>query len=251
MTVPTYDFSGLGFQRGEVAVVTGAGNGIGQATALLLARAGVDVGGWDLDEVGLQSTGEQVAALGARFHAQSGDLTDQGFVDRAWDELGRLGQPICYLVNNAGPASSTQMSVADGVQSAIGSYAAVTDGFLATAGEHAASMTYTASIAGNFYVGPTPDWYPAAKAGIAGLTRHHAVKFRGKPRVNGVAPGATRTQRTAEPPPGMAEKIARRPLGRIAEPEEVATLICFLLSPAASFVNGVLVPVDGASTWTD
>ena len=117
MTVPTYDFSGLGFQRGEVAVVTGAGNGIGQATALLLARAGVDVGGWDLDEVGLQSTGEQVAALGARFHAQSGDLTDQGFVDRAWDELGRLGQPICYLVNNAGPASSTQMSVADGVQS--------------------------------------------------------------------------------------------------------------------------------------
>ena len=49
----------------------------------------------------------------------------------------------------------------------------------------------------------------------------------------------------------MAEKIARRPLGRIGEPEEVAALICFLLSPAASFINGVLVPVDGAATWTD
>ena len=61
-------------------------------------------------------------------------------------------------------------------------------------------------------------------------------------------PKAEEMREKAKP---MAEKIARRPLGRIAEPEEVATLICFLLSPAASFVNGVLVPVDGAATWTD
>jgi 3-oxoacyl-[acyl-carrier protein] reductase len=246
-----FDFSGLGFEQGEVAVVTGAGNGIGRATALLLARAGVTVVGWDLDEAGLQAVAAEIEAMGGQAHVVAGDLTDQQFVDHGWQQAAKVGGAIRYLVNNAGPASTTPMTVSEGVQVAIGSYSSVAEGFLATAGEGAASMTYTASIAGNFYVGPTPDWYPAAKAGIVGLMRHHAVKYRGKPRANAVAPAATRTQRTAEPPPGMAEKIARRPLGRIAEPEEVATLICFLLSPAASFVNGVLVPVDGAATWTD
>jgi NAD(P)-dependent dehydrogenase (short-subunit alcohol dehydrogenase family) len=246
-----FDFRGLGFQSGEVAVVTGAGNGIGRATAMLLARAGVTVAAWDMDEAGLERVGQEIEAMGGEAHLLAGDLTDQGFVDHGWQTVAQIGGPIRYLVNNAGPASTTPMTVSEGVQVAIGSYAAVAEGFIATAGDDAASMTYTASIAGNFYVGPTPDWYPSAKAGIVGLMRHHAVKYRGNPRVNAVAPAATRTQRTAEPPPGMAEKIARRPLGRIAEPEEVATLICFLLSPAASFVNGVLVPVDGAATWTD
>jgi NAD(P)-dependent dehydrogenase (short-subunit alcohol dehydrogenase family) len=246
-----FDFSGLGFERGEVAVVTGAGNGIGRATALLLARAGVTVAAWDLDQGGLEHVAKEIDAIGGHAQVVAGDVTDQQFVDHAWQQAAEIGEPVRYLVNNAGPASVTPMSVSEGVQVAIGAYAAVADGFVATAGAEARSMTYTASIAGNFYVGPTLDWFPAAKAGIVGLMRHHAVKYRGNPRSNAVAPAATRTQRTAELPPGMAEKIARRPLGRIAEPEEVATLICFLLSPAASFINGVLVPVDGAATWTD
>jgi NAD(P)-dependent dehydrogenase (short-subunit alcohol dehydrogenase family) len=81
--------------------------------------------------------------------------------------------------------------------------------------------------------------------------RHLAVRLRGAPRCNGVAPAGIRTQRTAVMPPGMEEKIAKQPLGRMGEPEEVASLICYLLSPSASFINGVLVPVDGASTWTN
>ena len=103
---------------------------------------------------------------------------------------------------------------------------------------------FTASTAGNLYVAATPDWYPAAKAGIVGYSRHLAVKLRGRPRSNAVAPGVTVTARTA------AERFAKYPMGRPGHPWEVATAICFLLSPAASFVNGILLPVEGASTWS-
>ena len=246
-----YNLAGMGFERGEVAVVTGAANGIGRATALMLARSGVTIAAWDMDKAGLDAVGAEVKAAGSECHPVVADLTDQAAVDEAWRQTAAIGQPIRYLVNNAGPAASTQQSVSDGVRIAIGSYSMVADGFVATAGEDAVAISYTASIAGNFYVGPTYDWYPAAKAGIAGLMRHHAVKYRGRPRSNGVAPAAIRTARTAATPPELLEKIQKQPIGRMGEPDEVAAAICFLISPAASFINGVLIPVDGASTWTN
>lgn len=244
------DVSGLGFSRGEVAVVTGAANGIGRATALMLARAGVTIAAWDLDAQALDTVGSEIALLGSEAHPVVADLTDQTSVDDAWQQAGRIGQPVRYLVNNAGPPASTQMSVADGVRIAIGAYSSVANGFVETCAETAESMTFTASIAGNFYVGPTPDWYPAAKAGIVGLMRHLAVKHRGHPRSNAVAPAAIATARTSAAPPEVLERIAKQPMGRMGEPHEVASLICFLLSPSASFINGVLVPVDGAANWT-
>jgi NAD(P)-dependent dehydrogenase (short-subunit alcohol dehydrogenase family) len=245
------DVSGLGFIPGEVAVVTGAGNGIGRATALMLARAGLSIAAWDMDEGALDAVVKEIEVLGPQAYPVVCDLTDQIAVDGAWKRTAGIGLPVRYLVNNAGPAASTPMSVADGTRIAIGSYSSVANGFVETCGVDAASMTFTASIAGNFYVGATPDWYPAAKAGIAGLMRHLAVKYRGQPRSNGVAPAGIRTQRTASIPPEAQKRIAKQPMGRMGEPNEVATLICFLLSPAASFINGVLVPVDGASTWTN
>lgn len=245
------DVSGLGFKRGDVAVVTGAGNGIGRATALMLARGGLTISAWDMDADALEAVGKEIAALGSESHPVTGDLTVQDDVDAAWRQAASIGQPLKYLVNNAGPAASTPLSVADGARIAIGAYSMVANGFVETAGDAAESMTLTASIAGNFYVGPTLDWYPAAKAGIAGLMRHLAVKHRGRPRVNGVAPAGIRTQRTANMPPEAAAKIAAQPMGRMGEPDEVASLICYLLSPAASFINGVLIPVDGASTLTN
>ena len=70
-----FDFSGLGFRPGQFAVVTGAGNGIGRATSLMLARAGVTVGAWDIDEASLTAVGEELNSIGPAPHLQVGDLT--------------------------------------------------------------------------------------------------------------------------------------------------------------------------------
>jgi len=103
--------------------------------------------------------------------------------------------------------------------------------------------------AGNFQGGGknVQPFYPAAKSAIAGYTRSLATRLKGKPRINAVAPGFTITPRT-EPyldNPGMMDSISRIPMGRAGYPEDIAASVLFLLSPAAAYINGVLLPVDG------
>ena len=247
---PRYDFSGLGFQVGECAVVTGSASGIGRSVAGILARSGVSVLAWDINEAGLADLASELSAEKGTVTTRRVDISDEAEIEAAW--AATEGIEVQYLVNNAGPPSTTEMSVAKGVQDAIGGYAAMTDAYLARHAGEAASVVFTASIAGNFSVAATPDWYPAAKAGIVGYTRHLAVKLRGRPRANAVAPGLTVTARTAAvySQPAMKERLAKYPMGRAGQAWEVATAICFLLSPAASLVNGALIPVEGASTWS-
>ncbi len=246
------NFAGLGFSPGDAAVVTGAANGIGREVALLLARAGLTVSAWDIEEPALNELLSEIAAAGGAVKGVLVDLEDQNAIDAAWNDAASMGLPIPYLVNNAGPPSTTDVSVVEGLRLSVGSYVAVTEGWLKHHSDEARSMTFTSSIAGNFFVGPTTDWYPTAKAGIAGYMRHCAVKLRGRPRSNGVAPTGVVTRRTAEAfaSPEMQQRLKAQPMGRAGLADEVAAMICFLLSPAASFINGVLIPVDGASTWT-
>lgn len=247
---PEFDFSGLGFRVGESAVVTGAAGGIGRSVVTILARSGVSVHAWDIDADGLESLSRDVASSAGPVVCQQVDTAQDDQIAAAWEQT--RGLEVQYLVNNAGPPNTTPLSVADGVRQAIGGYASMTDSFLALHGEEAVSIVFTASIAGNLMVSATPDWYPAAKAGVVGYTRHLAVKHRGRPRSNAVAPGGTVTGRTASAfaSPAVEQRFANYPMGRPGWAWEVATAICFLLSPAASFVNGVLLPVEGASTWS-
>jgi NAD(P)-dependent dehydrogenase (short-subunit alcohol dehydrogenase family) len=247
-----FDFSGLGFTAGDGVVVTGAASGIGRATARLAARSGLTVVGWDMATEGLDAAVAELNETGAPAHAVVCDVSDQESIERAWERTLALAT-VPYLVNNAGPPSGTDVSLVEGLRLSIGSMAAVTDAWLARAPGVAASVTFTSSVAGNFTAttGATALWYPVAKTALAAYTRELAVKRRGRPRANAVAPSLVETPRTAHMIAAATseEALRRLPLGRIAQPEDVAACICFLLSPAASFVNGVLLPVDGASSW--
>lgn len=237
------------FRAGDLVVVTGAGSGIGRATAIAAARVGLDVAIWDLDLEAAEATAASAAAAGTgAARAALVDVTDQDQVTTAFAALGPAPR---YLVNNAGPASAGPMDFGRGLVMGAGSVQSVTEAWLARQPGDGAAVVNVASVAGNF-IGAEPGWYSATKAAIGGYTRHLAVHGAGRYRVNAVAPGMIATPRSK----GFASSevlvgaLARNPLGRMGEPEEVAWTILFLLSPLAGYINGVVLPIDGGWTVT-
>jgi NAD(P)-dependent dehydrogenase (short-subunit alcohol dehydrogenase family) len=233
----------MDFPPGETVVVTGGGSGIGAATARLAARCRLRVAVWDIDGESAKRTAAEIDGI-----AVAVDVSDSEAVSRALAETG----PARYLVNNAGPASGGAPLAFDvGLTRTAGSMRAVTTAWLSTKPPEGSAVVNVASVAGNS-VGTDSDWYCAGKAAIAGYTRHLATRMAPRVRANAVAPGFIDTPRMA----GFAETelgrslIARNPMGRAGNPEDVAAAILFLLSPSAAYVNGVLLPVDGGWTVT-
>ncbi|HKZ32191.1 MAG TPA: 3-oxoacyl-ACP reductase FabG [Vicinamibacteria bacterium] len=238
---------------GRVAVVTGAGRGIGAATARMLAQAGAHVALVDRDAAGVNQTAEQIAVAGGDALAFTNDVTDafavERTLDRVADEWGRLD----VLVNNAGSlreASLEELTDEDfqetldvNLRAAMVCARAAVPHMLRQGRGRILSAASVSTQLGS--QGLTA--YAAAKAGIVGMTRTWARELG--PRgitANAVAPGLIdgETVRTV-PPDELETTLARIPARRLGRPEEVAAVYLFLASDLASFINGAVVGVDG------
>ena len=238
-----------------VALVTGAGSGIGRATVLRLLDEGYKVVGVDLQA-------PQVDAEPDSFSGIAADVTEQADNERAVSEaVNRFGSLDAVALNAGvtGSGSIDSMPIetyerilaVDLTGPVLGMRAAV--GAL-RASRGPCSAVVTASTSG---LGGDPGmWaYNAAKAGAVNLVRSLALELGPEGiRVNAVCPGPTVTAMTSRlrdtAPEAAARLVAAIPLQRWGQPEEIAEAIAFLLSPKASFISGVALPVDGGVTAT-
>lgn len=232
---------------GSVIVVSGAGSGIGQATAVLAARQGYKVAAWDINLQGVAQTVAAAGEHGAAIVAVQCDVSDAAAIEAAMTQSAALG-PLVGLVNNAGPvAIGRAPQFGDTIKDAIGSVQLMTEAFLARNPAPGAAVVNISSVVGPI-LGGGAAWYCAAKAGIVGYTKFMAATHGGKVRVNCIAPGGPiRTPRNSKfiDEGVFADRIKRNPMQRPGRPDELAAGILFLISPAASYINGVLLPIDG------
>lgn len=248
----------------QVAIVTGARQGIGRAISLLFAQAGADVvvADIEIDDGKLESVAGEIRKLGCRSLAVQTDVTRKvdidNLVERTEKELG----PIDILVNNAGIGSGPRL-----LDISEEDWHKVLDTHLTAAylscqavgrrmvQRNKGNIINIASIEGIRIAVPIRNGanpYPSAKAGLIMLTRGLARELGPQNiRVNAIAPGGINTEmlKPAMENAGLMQLInAFIPMGRLGEPEEIASVALFLASPAASYVNGATLVVDGGYT---
>jgi NAD(P)-dependent dehydrogenase (short-subunit alcohol dehydrogenase family) len=240
----------LGYDwTGRVAIITGAGSGIGLAAAKRVLALGGRVVAVDLDEKGLAWA---EGASGVRRVA--GDVTLEATNAQAVAAAQQLGGVNALMLNAGLPATGAidQLDLATFDRVMDVNLRAVVLGVRAALPElrkaSDPAIVVTASVSG---LGGDPGlWaYNTAKGGVVNFVRSAALELgRQGIRVNAVCPGPTHTGMTTniQQIPAVHEELRRHvPLGRWGEAEEIAAVLTFLTSPAASFVNGAIVPVDG------
>lgn len=242
----------------KVCVITGAAFGIGRATAERFAQEGARLVLTDIQAAPLQALAEELRGNGVEVETVVGDVSQvedaRAMVQAAVDRFGRLD----VLVANAGI-----IPLADVLESTVEDWEQVmaVDGrgmwltckfaieaMLPNGGGAIVCLSSISGVKGQ----KRQSTYGPAKFVASGITKHLAIEWADQGiRVNAVAPGTIRTERVKQLPdePGGAEYLAAielmHPMARIGEPAEVAAAILFLASDDASFITGVILPVDG------
>ncbi len=243
---------------GKVAIITGAASGMGRATAHLFADEGAKVAIADHNQGGLEAVLAELKSVGADAHAWPLDVSDGEAVRQMVQQVAERFGRIDILVNNAGVSLPAPISADDYEDSWSRTMAvnltaytklvrACLPHLLKSGGGRIINIASTEGLGATAMISP----YTASKHGVIGLTRGLAVELGPQGiTVNAVCPGPINTSMTAGIPDDAKDKFARRrvPLRRYGEPEEVAHATLSLALPAASYINGTTIVVDGGMT---
>jgi NAD(P)-dependent dehydrogenase (short-subunit alcohol dehydrogenase family) len=239
---------------GRVAVVTGGAGLIGAGIAAVLAQRGARVLILDLDERRAQAVARGISAAGGVAAAVAADVGDETDVERAFARADVLGAPVGVLVNCAAPVAlalreqpAERLSVAtwdEMIRVALGGTMlccrAALRRMVPAGGGCIVNISSIHASAGDLALVA----YPVAKAGIIALTRAIATQYgRAGVRCNAVCPG------TIPPPdlpaPDLARRLRHQAIGRPGDPDDIAQAVAYLAGPAASFITGQALVVDG------
>jgi 3-oxoacyl-[acyl-carrier protein] reductase len=237
----------------QIAVVTGAGRGIGQAIALKLAASGADVVAVDLKPEFCAETVQKVQALGRKAWAVGANVADAASTDAAVEQILKEPGRVDILVNNAGITRDgllMRMSEADwdavldiNLKGAFLFTKALTRALLKQRSGRIVNIASVIGLMGN--AGQCN--YAASKAGLIGFTKSCAKEFASRGvTVNAVAPGFIQTAMTDKLSQEQKDAIARQiPLAALGTADDVASAVWFFALPASRYITGQVLPVDG------
>lgn len=240
--------------KNKVALVTGAGRGIGKATAIALASEGASVVVNDVDLQSARETADEITAMGCKALPIKADVSDRTEVTKMVDTIIETFKRIDILVNNAGIFSSVSLDnitedewdkvIKVNLKGVFLCSQAVMKLMKKQRSGKIINISSLAAKVGGIFAGAD---YAASKAGVIALTKSLAKQLASYGvNVNAVAPAVIETDMTKNWPKEVKESFLRQiPLGRFGKPEEVAETILFLVSDGANYITGATIDVNG------